>query len=1211
MSYNSQNPNKLAEETSRQGTLRVEVPHWAAQVRLYDNRQRPVEEASAPREASDSPGLYVSEMKLAPGIYKVEATLEGRTEIKEVSIYPGKTRTIERDKWKSLKLTSAAPLSDTVTAQLDHTNIAIEWSKKPTWKNAPGGPSRLFLFARTLKPKRYTSFTEGLRLLKADGSTLTDFSEGTESDMKAGWMAFNAALPEGFYILKRDRKEGPPRHLPVYLCPGWDTQIFLIGRSQISLRTGTLSMALPGKGFVPDDEEMIAAEAVFESLQDEASATEIVTSDKLNTLLRKKFENPWLGILGAYALLRSKERNQSGQPERADDEIASLLAMVLSNLSMIQGHPDLRALRLRDDEPASAPFPHPPLLQIGLKRVQAHSVKYAATIPYRSLTDCMLNTVLVDSVWTSWRTLSRVPFGWQDSQTVMADAKVRPRSRKLALSARLSSYGIRITATATSKNPVFRLPDAAEARQAAEEITGVPGLPDAWVNASLIQKVLEVMRQSGLSDLPSTVTLNVKQSLSQLLENVTPEEVSRTFNLPLSRVTHWLKALRVGQYPLDDEAVSGLQSSELITPTQQAVFQYSLGKAESARAAGVSGQAAVTESLAPGAAPLDPAADAPAPPVTIEECVNRLRSEAACLRLKAKGMPTSPDLSGRALGIAAHLERLADELLKYAEFIVVTGEQGKILYCNGAFLALLAPAPAAPTDPSFVEVKKVRQASKQVWRSALAAAASGRTTMPDPGSGALIHNWDLRRTAIVDDQSGAVHAYLNILRGRDVPRFASRVLPEIEALLPKLTLNISLLGRGSSEQRDNYTQRLERLVDELEQIVSKADGGPIQQQPTPGAETTQRKEQTMNADDPGDNKPLAENDLDEDVKQTQPGGTLYESEFWSISRHELIAGTADERLGPQARTQVDRILAKLGSGLGLADIAGWADTVKRRKAQDDDDQETKDFLANEDNRKTNDTWHYVNLPLGATGYDPEEYKYFTRDNDVVHIINECVRALKGYSQSPDFEGRFSEVNALRLLTHLVGDVHQPVHVGCCYIDESGPVAKLETEPAKITAEELGHDQGGNKIILPIGQNGASLHSYWDSRLGGSNPDLGDPADAEAVVADEAGPELKKAFIRKLIRLIKEEEKNAPAEAAEADVAAVEQWAADWATDSLGAARDAYQSLEITGPNANDAKKFDVSWEGREAYDARCKPIAIGRLKAAARNLAAMLDAIWS
>ncbi len=267
----------------------------------------------------------------------------------------------------------------------------------------------------------------------------------------------------------------------------------------------------------------------------------------------------------------------------------------------------------------------------------------------------------------------------------------------------------------------------------------------------------------------------------------------------------------------------------------------------------------------------------------------------------------------------------------------------------------------------------------------------------------------------------------------------------------------------------------------------------------------------------------------EDPELKQPGGTLYEQEFWSIRRHELIAGAAEEFVGDPAWRRINRILEDANmAGLALSDLAGWADTVKRRRARPDDDDATKEFLDVARNR-TNDTWHYVNLPLDTVEYSRERYPTLTRDDDVVQIIRECVLVLKDSPEAAEstFGNAYTygKVNALRLLVHLVGDVHQPVHVGCCFIDETGDDPRLVRDPEDVAAnpDTYETDKGGGRVYLPVGANGANIHSYWDSRLGGSNPDLSDPVEADAPAGDDVGadPELQQRTILKLRAMIAE------------------------------------------------------------------------------------------
>jgi hypothetical protein len=330
-----------------------------------------------------------------------------------------------------------------------------------------------------------------------------------------------------------------------------------------------------------------------------------------------------------------------------------------------------------------------------------------------------------------------------------------------------------------------------------------------------------------------------------------------------------------------------------------------------------------------------------------------------------------------------------------------------------------------------------------------------------------------------------------------------------------------------------------------------------------------------------------------DAVLRKPEAGLFAIDFWGIDRHEAIAAAAEMHLSQNATEEVRRIVAPLGAGSSFSGLAGWADTVKRRPPGPNDDPATVEFLEDERN-KTNDTWHYVNIPAQADAYDRQRYPTFTRDDDVVQMIAHAVRALRGNSD------RFSELNALRLVIHLVGDVHQPIHVGCGYIDRSSQPAKLVLDPQKAAAENLDHDRGGNRLFLPIG-NGRHLHGYWDSQIGSVPAGDDDGHDHFAAAA----PELKAQFVQKLVEM------TAAMPLAQSQFAAVdpERWAEQWATESLAAAREAYSSYRITGSRSGG--NFDISWEGKAAYDARCKPIANARLAAAVSNLAALLNKIWS
>lgn len=331
----------------------------------------------------------------------------------------------------------------------------------------------------------------------------------------------------------------------------------------------------------------------------------------------------------------------------------------------------------------------------------------------------------------------------------------------------------------------------------------------------------------------------------------------------------------------------------------------------------------------------------------------------------------------------------------------------------------------------------------------------------------------------------------------------------------------------------------------------------------------------------------------DDQDLVKPEAGLFESEFFSIDNHQLIADVAEGLLKPTTVERIKHLLEPLGAVISLSDLAAWADLTKDRGPKPTDDPFTREFLLDPRNESRR-IWHFVDLPLGAQEYSRELYPTpITNDEDVIQILITAIRVLRGQSD------RFSPINALRLVVHLVGDVHQPLHVGCAYLDVAGQPTII-TDPAVVIEKGLESDHGGNKIVLPEGAG--KLHAYWDGTLAGDNPDI--TSEADPAVTEE----LRKAYSAKLRRMVDQDPQLDLPGGVAADPTSPEDWVKDWADQSLAAARQAYQSLVITGPNG---KNFNVSWEGKTAYDDRCKPIVLDRMKAAVRNLSILLDAIFA
>lgn len=305
---------------------------------------------------------------------------------------------------------------------------------------------------------------------------------------------------------------------------------------------------------------------------------------------------------------------------------------------------------------------------------------------------------------------------------------------------------------------------------------------------------------------------------------------------------------------------------------------------------------------------------------------------------------------------------------------------------------------------------------------------------------------------------------------------------------------------------------------------------------------------------------------------TVPVSSAFPEEAWGSDRHELIAAAAQQLLKPAAAAKVKAIIESLGMDQhSLKDIATWADDIKYHGASFTD-QNTKEFLQQYTNSRE---WHFVDLPLGAGKYDRDALAAFTNDFDIVQVLIKSVQSLQGHG------GFVSEANALRLVTHLMGDLHQPLHMACGYIKEDGDNVILMSDPAEIVAQQLTKksDHGGNNIILPGRSN---LHSHWDDDI------VDDPAIGTVAASDPA-------------ILTHGHEESAP----EGTPAG---WPVIWAADAAKLAPKAYEGLQLA--KSTQRGKYKVTNFDAATYDPPRQALVLTQLKRAAHRLALLLNTLF-
>jgi hypothetical protein len=264
-----------------------------------------------------------------------------------------------------------------------------------------------------------------------------------------------------------------------------------------------------------------------------------------------------------------------------------------------------------------------------------------------------------------------------------------------------------------------------------------------------------------------------------------------------------------------------------------------------------------------------------------------------------------------------------------------------------------------------------------------------------------------------------------------------------------------------------------------------------------------------------------------------PSGSAF---AWGDNGHQTVGKIASLRIKPQTAEKIAQILKP---GETLANIASWADSVKYRIGKTDPDEDTNAFLQDIAHNEKNAEWHYDDLPLDCKNY--QTCTGFTPDNDVVHMLNVCIRTLQGH---PDPDHPLSQRTALKLLVHFLGDMHQPLHIGCGFIDDNGPQGTIviARNPEMIRQKKFPSDNGGNQLV--IDNDKKKLHSYWDFDLVTSLMQL----------TEKPTPDALGSFLTETVRPKSSWNPSGP----------IDTWGAQWATDSLQQSRDhTYKGLKIT------------------------------------------------
>jgi hypothetical protein len=244
------------------------------------------------------------------------------------------------------------------------------------------------------------------------------------------------------------------------------------------------------------------------------------------------------------------------------------------------------------------------------------------------------------------------------------------------------------------------------------------------------------------------------------------------------------------------------------------------------------------------------------------------------------------------------------------------------------------------------------------------------------------------------------------------------------------------------------------------------------------------------------------------------------------------------------------------------------------------------------------TFHYTDVPIQQSKYVP--YSPGTEPNDVVHMVRYVTLLLADKNPKKRQGVDLTKTEALWLLTHLVGDVHQPLHVGGIYFDKQTCATIVDPNDVPGGMANVVSTNGGNSILLrPPEPNSLAvgpadnLHLFWDgAAVVGAMQAMGLTGDEDAFARALASKE----------------------PAGWQTAGAPESWAEQWATEALPIARDAHNQLQFK-PHRNEDPtepgKVFCTWTTTiaKSYSDAASKTASDQLTKAGFRLAALLAAV--
>ena len=328
---------------------------------------------------------------------------------------------------------------------------------------------------------------------------------------------------------------------------------------------------------------------------------------------------------------------------------------------------------------------------------------------------------------------------------------------------------------------------------------------------------------------------------------------------------------------------------------------------------------------------------------------------------------------------------------------------------------------------------------------------------------------------------------------------------------------------------------------------------------------------------------------------------------WGYDGHRAVGAIAEKLIkGSNAEKQVAALLLP---GESLESITTWADTAKGGAGYPVPSPEMAAYTAA---NPRHSEYHYTDVPFQKSEY--QDGAVGTADVDIVQTLKQAIAVLQGKTGPAVNPHGFSKRQALLLVAHMTGDIHQPLHVGAAYITKDGKFT-VPLKHADIDGLNIYDSRGGNNLLMdderlatlsaatipgepPAPEEGAKksatrpFHVYWDNT-------------AVNYAMRRIGTRTPEQFAQKVIDGKPDVARNTGDPAT---------WPYQWGNDALNAAKLAYTGVTPGQRMPKVSKKGETYYvfalDTVPDYPVPSSALAKTQLIKGGYHLAQLLQAIW-